>query len=164
MIFLLEFHGARRALQTRAQLLDAEGLGYVVDGAQPRGGHRRIDRSILRQHDHWQTRVGVVHALQQIQPAGSLQDQVRQYDIHRGILQYFQGLLRAGYGEGFHARLPGNLGASLPDRRLIIDDENIHRDGFAEDGRFFTHTRTQATPSALSKHSYFHFRKRGFQS
>src|SRR6266478_505978 len=137
MIFLLQFHGARRALQPRAQFLDAKGLGYVVHGAQPRGRYRRIDRSVLRQHDHRQIRVGVAHALQQIQPAGSLQPQVRQHDIHRGVLQYFQGLLCASYREGFHARLPGNLDASLPDRRLIIDDEDIHRGGLAEDCCFF---------------------------
>jgi len=51
----------------------------------------------------------------------------------------FQGLFRAGYGEGFHARLAGNLGASLADGRLIVDNQNVHRDGFAQDCRVFTH-------------------------
>src|ERR1700730_1050426 len=131
MIFLLQLDSARRALQTGAQFLNPKRFGYIIHGPKSRRGYSGINRSILRQHDDRQHGVAVVYALQQIQPTGLLQHQVRQHYIHRGVLQYFQSLFGAGYGYGLHSRLARNLGASLPDRRLIVDDEDVHRDGFA---------------------------------
>ncbi len=64
LIFLLQLHGPGGAFQARAQLLDAERLGDIVDRAQARGGHRGINRAVLRQHDHRQQRVGVMNALE----------------------------------------------------------------------------------------------------
>ncbi len=55
------------------------------------------------------------------------------------MLQHLQRLLGSGHRDGFHPALLRNRGTGLADGHLVIHDENIHRDNFTADCRFFTH-------------------------
>src|SRR5438309_6342052 len=152
-ILLLEFHRAPHAFEAGAQLLNAERLGDVIDGAKTRNLHSGFNGAVLRQHDDGNFGMLAVHLFEQLYAARSLQLQIRQEDVNGRMFQNLQRFFRGSHGDGFHSRLFGNRGTGLTDGQLVIHDENVHRDSLAADCCFLSHKRT---PKSLGLRLYLH--------
>jgi len=116
-------------VQDQPQLFEIEGLGDVVVGALLHRLHRRLDAGIAGHHDHHRLRTAPLDLFQNLQPAQSRQPEIEQHHVDAGRIQHPEGVLGIVRYVGGITDALGNIPATLPDRALIIHNEQIQQVG-----------------------------------
>jgi hypothetical protein len=118
---------AAGAVEHAGEVLEGEGLGEVVAGADAHGLDRGGDGGEGGHHHHPDLGIAELDLLQQLQAAAAGELEVEQQHVHALALQGGERLRHAARGEGDQAHAGGDLATGLAHWRVVIDDQDAQR-------------------------------------
>src|ERR1035437_6898174 len=117
---------ARERLDPREQLLEGEGLGDIVVGARAQRLDLRVDGVLRGQHEHGPLESVRAEIAQHIEPGPPGQPEVEHDQVERLAPRERFPFLAVGHEVDAPALLLEAALHELPDRRVVLDDENSH--------------------------------------
>jgi len=102
-------------------VIDVEGLGQILEGAAPVGGHGGAEIGVRRHHDDRQVRVRGLHALEQVDPRLAGHAHVGDQHVGRVGAERGERGFRGVEGPGHHAVVPQGPFQHPADRGVVVD-------------------------------------------
>src|SRR5882762_10496248 len=116
-------HGVDRPPDENLEMRRREWLGEIVPGAQPQRFDARCDARVSRHHDDDRLGARLHRDAQQLVSGNVAHVEVEQHDVEAAMPQQLQGLLSTTSDADAVAVDLQQVGATLPQRPVVIDDE-----------------------------------------